>query len=63
MIVNYAIYVLNDLPNNKGIAPIDLFSGSQLPRHRLLDIHTWGCSVYVLDPTLANRKKLPKWQP
>ena len=63
MEVNYATYVFNHLPNDKGNASINLFSGSQLLRHRLLDIHTWGCPVYVLDPTLVNGKKLPKWQP
>ena len=63
MEVNYATYIFNHLPNDKGNASINLFSSSQLPRHRLLDIHTWGCPVYVLDPTLVNGKKLPKWQP
>jgi predicted chitinase len=23
--------------------------------------HVWACPVYVLDPTLQNGKKLPKW--
>ena len=63
MAVNYATYVFNHLPSHNGLAPVDLFTGSQLPRHRLLDIHTWGCPVYVLDPTLQSGKKLPRWQP
>jgi hypothetical protein len=26
-------------------------------------MHVWGCPVYVLDPTLQQGSKLPKWQP
>ena len=63
MAVNYATYVFNHLPSHNGLAPVDLFTGSQLPRHRLLDIHTWRCPIYVLDPTLQSGKKLPRWQP
>ncbi|MGH7955352.1 MAG: hypothetical protein ACREOZ_05270, partial [Gloeomargaritales cyanobacterium] len=25
--------------------------------------HVWGCPTYVLDPTLQDGKKLPKWKP
>ncbi|MGH7974323.1 MAG: hypothetical protein ACREBR_02260, partial [bacterium] len=25
--------------------------------------HVWGCPAYVLDPSLQDGKKLPKWQP
>ena len=61
--VQYATYIYNHFPNNQGIAPADLFSGVQVPRHKLRDLHVWGCPVYVLDPTLQQGKKLPKWQP
>jgi hypothetical protein len=63
MAVNYATYVYNHTPKENGIAPADLFTGTQIPRHKLRDIHVWGCPVYVLDPTLQAGKKLPKWQP
>lgn len=29
----------------------------------LHNTHVWGCPSYVLDPTLQDGKKLPKWQP
>jgi hypothetical protein len=63
MATNYATYIYNHMPNSEGIAPIDLFAGTQFPRHKLKDIHVFGCPVYVLDPTLQSGKKLPKWQP
>ena len=61
--VTYATYLYNHLPTSKGIAPADLFTGQQVRCHQLLNCHTWGCPVNVLDPTLANGKKLPRWEP
>ena len=29
----------------------------------VLNVRIWGCPVYVLDPTLLQGAKLPKWQP
>ena len=63
MAVLYATYLYNHLPQSNGLAPADLFMGTQIPRHKLKDIHTWGCPVYVLDPTLQQGKKLPRWDP
>ena len=63
MAVDYACHVYNHLPNAQGIAPADLFTGSTVPRHKLKDLHVFGCPVYVLDPKLQQGKKLPRWQP
>jgi hypothetical protein len=63
MAVTYATYLYNHLPNSQGLCPADLFTGSTVPRHRLKDIHVWGCPVYVLDPHLQAGQKLPRWQP
>jgi hypothetical protein len=63
MAVDHAVYLYNTLPNSHGICPADLFTGTTIPRHKLRDLHVWGCPVYVLDPTLQQGKKLPRWQP
>ncbi|KAI2489575.1 hypothetical protein MHU86_25021 [Fragilaria crotonensis] len=63
MAVSYAVYVYNNTPNAQNLCPADLFTGSTVPRHRLRDLHTWGCPVYVLDPSLQAGKKLPRWEP
>jgi hypothetical protein len=63
MAVDHAVYLYNTLPNRHGICPADLFTGTTIPRHKLRDLHVWGCPVYVLDPTLQQGKKLPRWQP
>ena len=59
--VTYTAYLFNHLPNSKGIELADLFTGQQVPPRQLLNCNTWVCPVYVLDPTLANSKKLPCW--
>ena len=48
MAVTYAVHVYNNTPNAQNLCPADLFTGSTVPRHRLRDLHTWGCPVYVL---------------
>ena len=63
MAIDYAVYLYNHLPNDYGTAPIDLFTGVTVPRHKLRDFHMWGSPVYVLDPLLASVKKFPRWQP
>ena len=63
MVVNYTIYIYNHLHNERGIFPPDLFIGTKIPRHKLKDIHVWGCPAYVLDPTLQQGNKIPRWDP
>ena len=57
IIVDYTVYLYTHLPNEKSIAPIDLFTGVTTSRHELNDLHIWGTPVYVLDPVLQARKK------
>ena len=61
--VRHACYIFNHCPYASGTCPADKFLGSTVPRHKLLELHCWGCPVYVLDPTLQQGRKLPKWQP
>lgn len=63
MAVDYATHLYNHIPNKQGIAPVDLFFFSQVPKHKLCDLCVWGCPVYLLDPTLQQGKKLPRWEP
>ena len=63
MAVSYATHLYNHLPNDQGLCPANLFTGSTVPCHRLRDLHVCGCPVYVLDPQLQAGQKLPRWQP
>jgi hypothetical protein len=64
MAVDYAVYIYNHTPNARsGIAPIDIITRTQWPRHKLQSLHVWGSPTYVLDPKLQDGKKLPRWEP
>ena len=41
---------------------MEIFTGSKSDHSQLLNAHTWGCPVYVLDPRLKDGKKIPKWE-
>jgi hypothetical protein len=62
MAVTYATHIYNNTPRND-VCPADIFTGSTIPRHRLLGYHVWGCPVYVLDTKMQAGKKLPIWEP
>jgi hypothetical protein len=62
MAVTHAAHVYNHTPKD-GICPADIFTGSTVLRHRLIDLHIWGCPVYILDPKMQQGQKMPRWQP
>jgi hypothetical protein len=47
--VTYATHIYNTTPKN-GVSPMEIFTGSTIPRHRLMDAHVCGCPAYILDP-------------
>jgi hypothetical protein len=61
--VTYAVHVYNNTPHAQNLCPADLFTGSTVLRHQLKDLHTLGCPVYVLDPSLQAGQKLRRWEP
>jgi hypothetical protein len=61
-VVTYATHVYNTTPKD-GVCPADIFFGSSVPIHRLMDVHVWGCPVYVLDPKIQQGQNLPRWAP
>lgn len=62
--VDHAVFLYNHMPNpSNGLSPHDLLSRSRWPQSKLADCHVWGCPVYVLDKTIQDGKKLPRWQP
>ena len=63
MATSYITYINNDIINAEDIAHDNIFTGNKYPRHKLKYIHTWGYHVYVLDPTLQQGHKVPKWTP
>jgi len=39
------------------------FSKQKSGPDRMVDFHTFGCPVFVMDPSLQQGHKIPKWQP
>jgi hypothetical protein len=62
--IDYAVWVFNRLPNmESGISPNEIWSGVRSPSEELSRSHVFGCPVYVLDASLQDGKKIPKWNP
>ena len=60
----HAVYIWNNLPRHRsGLTPLELFTGMKVDTSkRLQQARVWGCPACVLDPTLQDGHKLPKWQ-
>ena len=64
MAVQYAVYLYNHIPNpSTGLSPSDIFTRTWWEHKRFHDLHVWGSPVYVLNITIADGKKIPRWQP
>ena len=62
--MEYAAYLYNRIPKHRnGISPLEVLSSSPLDKDWVKTARVWECPAYVLDPTLQDGKKLPRWQP
>ena len=62
--LHYAVKTWNHLPRqDTKLAPIEVFTGLPQDPIILRDFHVFGCPAYVLDPTLQDKRKLPRWNP
>ena len=62
--VDYAVHLHNNLPKDQlKYSPSEIFCGSKSEHYELKQARVWGCPVFVLDASLQDGKKLPKWQP
>jgi GAG-pre-integrase domain len=62
--LDYAVWIWNHFPDTTTrLSPIEVFTKATFPDHKHLQrTRVFGCPVFVLDPTLQDAKKLPKWQ-
>jgi hypothetical protein len=64
MAVVHACFLFNHvLYPSTGLSPADIFSKTHWPQKWFHDLHVWGCPVNVLDKSIQDGKKIPKWQP
>ena len=64
MAVKHACFLFNHVPHyTTGLSPTDIFTKTRWPQRKFMDLHVWGCPVYVLEKSLQDGKKIPKWRP
>jgi hypothetical protein len=64
MAVQYAVFIYNHIPDpSTGISPSDIFTKQRFPLAKLHNLHVWGCPTYILDKTIQDGRKLPRWKP
>jgi hypothetical protein len=60
--VDHAAWLYNRIPQRfSGITPIEMVTQCKSDHRDLMRAHVWGCPVYVLEASLQDGKKLPKW--
>jgi hypothetical protein len=64
MEVSHVCYLFNHVPDPfTGLSTTDLFTKNQFPQKKFHNLHVWGCSIYILDKSLQDGKKILKWKP
>ncbi len=62
--IDYALWVFNRLPNLvNGLLTNKIWSSCRAPTEEFNRSHVFGCPVIVLDATLQDGHKIPKWVP
>jgi len=60
--VCYAEWLFNRVPKKNGFSPLEILTRRRSDHKDLNRAKVWGCPTFVLDPTLAEGKKLPKFK-
>ncbi len=61
---DYTVWVFNRLPSlDSGIASNERWSGVRSHGTDMARTHVFGCPVYILDASLQDGSKIPKWNP
>ena len=64
-VVKLAAYMWNHMPHSEiQIASSKIFSSTVFLDYNIIqNLHVWGCSCYILEPTPQNGWQMPRWQP
>ncbi|KAI2505113.1 hypothetical protein MHU86_9301 [Fragilaria crotonensis] len=61
MMLHWAIHWLDIA--DPTLWPLAVKHATRWEQKKLMDVHVWGCPVYILDKTISDGKKLPRWTP
>ena len=63
MAVSHTVYLWNHVPDPKTeLCPSNIFTCTCFEQSKLLDLHVFGCPVYVLEKSIADGKNLKRWK-
>ena len=59
-----AVHLHNHTPRRiDGLCPVEIWTRSKSNHSQSVNAHPWGCPTCVLDATLQDGKKIPRWEP
>ena len=63
--MDYAVHIWNKTPNyENGLTPNEIIGQTSEPTFNTFKrAYVWGCPAHVLEPTIQDGQKLPKWSP
>jgi hypothetical protein len=61
--IQLAVDIHNSTPTKSGLTPMEIFSGFKSNNNTLLHFHSFGCPIFVLEPSLRQNHKIPRWKP
>jgi hypothetical protein len=56
-------FITNRIPRQAGYSPEEMFAKTMIDHTALCNLPVWGCPAYILNPSLQNSFKIPKWEP
>jgi hypothetical protein len=60
--IRLAVAIHNATPGPSDLSPEEIFTGIK-HTSRLSDFHPFGCPIFILDPSLQQGNKVPRWKP
>jgi hypothetical protein len=60
--IQLAVDLHNATPGDSNLTPLEIFSGTK-GNSTLSNSHPFGCPIFVVDPSLCQNNKIPKWKP
>jgi hypothetical protein len=61
--IQLAVDIHNSTPTASGLTPMEIFSGFKSHTSTLSNFHPFGCPIFVLEPSLRQNHKIPRWKP
>jgi hypothetical protein len=61
--IQLAVDIHNSTPTASGLTPMEIFSGTKSHTPTLHNFHPFGCPIFVLEPSLRQNHKIPRWKP